>query len=70
MRIDIAQPEGNTLAALGIACRLMETAKRDPQDIVALTQAVFAASSAKEAREAITEATYGSITFFNSNDED
>lgn len=70
MRIDIASEDGNTLVALGYARRLMKKADRDPQDIVALTQAVFAAESAKEAREAITQATYGSITFYNSALED
>jgi hypothetical protein len=70
MQIDIASEDGNTLVALGHARRLMKKAKRDPADIVALTQAVFAAHSAKEAREAITKATFGSITFFNSNDGD
>jgi hypothetical protein len=70
MRIDLASEDGNTLVALGYARRLMKQAKRDNADIVKLTQAVFAAQSAKEARAAITEATFGSITFFNSNDGD
>lgn len=48
----------------------MKKADRDPKDIVALTQAVFAAGSAKETREAITKATYGSITFFDGREED
>ncbi len=70
MRIDISSEDGNTLVALSYARRLMKKADRDPKDIVALTQAVFAAQSAKEAREAITEATFGSIEFYDSRKED
>ena len=69
MRIDIASEDGNTLVALGYARRLMKQADRDPKDIVALTQAVFAARSAKEAREAITKATFDCITFYDSREE-
>lgn len=66
MRIDISSED----VALGYARRLMKKADRDPKDIVALTQAVFGAGSAKEAREAITEATFGSIEFYDSRRED
>ncbi len=69
MEIDIASEDGNTLVALGYARRLMKQAKRADADIVKLTRAVFAAQSAKEARAAITEATFGSITFFNSHED-
>lgn len=70
MEINIASEDGNTLVALGYARRLMKQASRDNADIDDLTRAVFAAQSAKEARAAITKATFGSITFINSRDED
>lgn len=69
MRIDIASPDGNTLVALGYATRLMKAADRDKADITALVAAVWSASSAVEAREHITKATHGSITFYNSAQE-
>lgn len=65
MRIDVTAPEGNTLAALGIAVHLMREADRDKADIDALTAAVFRAKSPEEARQAITDATFGSIEFFD-----
>lgn len=68
MEIDVTQPEGNTFAALGIATRLMRDAARDKADIEALRKAVMGASSAQEAREAITAATFGSITFYDPRD--
>src|SRR5690606_34445563 len=64
MKIDVSRPEGNTLTALGIATNLLRDAGRSKEDIEALTRAVFSAKSAKEARDAITEATYGSIEFY------
>lgn len=70
MRIDVTSPQGNTLAALGIATHLMRQAQRDAADIDALRNAVMSAKSAKEARAAITEATYGSIEFYDPRDED
>lgn len=66
MRIDLASPDGNTLVALGYATRLMKATDRDKADIDALRTAVMAARSAVEARDAITAATFGSITFYNS----
>lgn len=70
MQIDIASEDGNTLVALGYARRLMKQASRDKADIDELTRAVFAAQSAKEARDAITDATFGCITFVDSRLED
>ena len=69
MRIDITKPEGNTYHALAIAIRLMKDAHRDAADIDALRTAVMGAQSAKEAREAITKATFDCITFFNGHEE-
>lgn len=69
MRIDITSPDGNTLAALGIATNLMRQAHRDVADIVALRKAVMSAKSAKEARAAITEATFGCVEFYDGSIE-
>lgn len=66
MRIDIASPQGNTLFALGIATRLLKEAGATKERIDSLTREVFDARSAVEAREHITKATNGSITFYNS----
>jgi thiamine monophosphate synthase len=70
MKIDITAPEGNTFAALGIATQFMRQARRDAADIVALRKAVMSAQSAKEARAAITEATFGSIEFYDPREDD
>lgn len=69
MRIDITAPEGNTVAALGIATNLMRQARRDAAEIVALRKAVMGAKSAAEARDAITKATYGSIEFYDPRED-
>lgn len=66
MRIDIASPDGNTFVALYHATRLMQAAHRKQTDIDALRLAVMGARSAVEARDAITAATFGCITFYNS----
>lgn len=70
MEIDTRDPEGNTLTALGIATRLMKEAHRDRSEIDALIKSVMEADSAKQAREFITKATFGSITFYDPDDED
>ena len=70
MRINLSTPEGNTLAALGIATRLMREAQRDAADIVALRKAVMSAKSAVEARAAITQATYGCIEFYEGEEDE
>ena len=62
MQIDVRSPEGNTLAALGIATRLLRKVGRN-EDADKLVKAVFASGSAKEARDHITTATNGSIEF-------
>jgi len=69
MRINIASQEGNTLVALGYATRLLK--KVDRADAAKeLTSKVFAAGSAKEARDLITEYTNGSIEFYGEDDEE
>jgi hypothetical protein len=69
IEIDITSPEGNTLAALAIAGRVLKQLGR-AGDIVPLRNRVFAAESAKQAREAITVATNGLVTFIDPREEE
>lgn len=55
MKINIHSPEGNTMAALGIASRMLREVGRG-DEVPQLTSEVFDASSAQEARAAITKA--------------
>lgn len=70
MRIDVSGPEGNIFTALGIARNLMRKAHRDKAAIEAMSEKVMGAASYKAACEAITEATFGSIIFYDPKDED
>ena len=69
MRIDISQPEGNTLQALGIASAFLKK-KGKASEAIKLQRKVFAAGSAEEARDAITNATNGAVTFFDGSKQD
>ena len=69
MEIDIKSPDGNIFAAMGIAANLMRQARRDTTDINRMRKAVMAAKSYKDACAVITEATFGSITFVNSDED-
>lgn len=66
MRIDIRKPEGNTIAALGIAKRLLQQAGCDQAYTAELARDVFLANSAAEARKIIEDRTGGAVTFFDS----
>ncbi len=63
MKIKISSPEGNIFAALGIATAFMRDSGRTIEDIQKLRASVFNAGDYKTACEAITAATFGSITF-------
>lgn len=69
MRINIASQEGNTLVALGYATHLLKEVDR-ADAAKELTSKVFAAGSAKEARDLITEYTNGSIEFYGEEDDE
>ena len=70
MEIDVTSPEGNTLAALGIATRMMRKAGASSQVITALRMSVMGAPNPHAARRAITRATNGAITFVDPREED
>ena len=65
MVIDITTPDGNTLVALNIATRMLKKVGADKDEIASLQRAVFSADSAVAARNAITQATNGAITFYD-----
>ena len=69
MKIDVSKPEGNTLAALGIATQFLKKSGR-ADEIGNLRLKVFAAGSAAEARQHITDATAGAVTFFDGSKAD
>ena len=60
--IDISSPDGNTLAALGIARRLLKAAGRGDA-VEKLTADVMGAQSYRDALECIERATEGALTF-------
>lgn len=68
MEIDVTAPEGNIFTALGIATTFMRQAHRSKEDIEQLRKTVMAAKNYGDACEAITDATFGSIVFVNSNE--
>lgn len=68
MRIDITTPSGNTMAALGIAANFLKQCGRRAE-VAALRERVMSAKSVEEAREIITAATFGSIEFFDPDEE-
>lgn len=70
MEIDITSSDGNTLTALGIASKIMRAAGRNRAEIDALRKEVFSAESPYAARDAITKATFGSVTFYDPRDRD
>ena len=70
VRIDISRPEGNTLQALGIATQILKKKTGDASAAIKLQRKVFSAGSAKEARDAITDATNGAVTFFDGSKQD
>lgn len=70
MEIDITSPEGNIFTAMGIATKLMRKAGRNEDDIKRMQRSVMDAGSYTAACEAITDATFGAITFTDSSDED
>lgn len=70
MKIDIRSPDGNTMAALGIATKLLKAVGAEEQKISSLRLAVFDANNAAEARLAIAAATNGAIEFYDSNEEE
>ena len=67
MRINIASQEGNTLVALGYATHLLKEVDR-ADAAKELTSKVFAAGSAKEARDLIVE--WGEAHVYNIDDGD
>jgi hypothetical protein len=69
VRIDVASPDGNTYAALSIACRMLKQAGVPQAEIEALGKAVKSSRNAREARREITLATNGAIEFYNSADD-
>lgn len=64
MKIDVTSPNGNTVAALSIATRILRQVGADKEEIDALTREVMTAKSVEEARMLITTATNGAIEFF------
>jgi hypothetical protein len=69
MEIDITSPQGNTLVALATACSLLHATGYSKDYIAALRAAVMNAESAQAARDLITKATNGSITFFKPEED-
>lgn len=70
MRIDITSQDGNTLAALGIATRMLKAVDAPKEEIDALRKAVFRAKSAEEARIEITLATNGAVEFYDPREDE
>lgn len=70
MRIDITSPDGNTLAALGIATNLLKCSGASKDAIAILRQSVLGARDVHAARRAITRATKGGITFYDPREEE
>ena len=70
MEIDITSSEGNIFTALGIATQMMRKAKRDKGDIERLREKVMGAADYKSACAAITDATFGCITFHDPRKDD